>query len=365
MLTCIQESLPSSSASEEEGRIEEPVAQDEKSTSEPKRKRPVSPAMERIRQRIKNKWLLISAGSSHWNEGREPTEETFELLRLNVGQWAMSHAASEASGLDHLSEDQESAIISSLNDFCVQESWDTLVARVPGISDGLVAEPFVMAMVFQDLHNRIIERPFWYLDGKSARDETGDDTFGERLEYLYGKFLKTNPIMAEYWMRETVRLSNSIHVDQAPDTAYGRYNEERRDAAAARLADDLLASKPIQSLLKTPANDDIEKKRREALIEIYRRAAAAAVFSDQCTGQTKFLKLADIAPTYHASSSELISLEYHGMENGDTRLDGHRILLVVRPGLLRKSNQDSTEFETWLPAIVMMKDDEINQCLSD
>lgn len=164
--------------------------------------------------------------------------------------------------------------------------------------------------------------------------------------------------MAEYWIRETVRLSNSVNSFQAPDSTYGHYNRDRREAAATRLADDFLASGPVQSLLKVPADDEFEKRRREDLVKIYKRAGHAAVSNDTCSGQAKFLGLADLGPTY-ADSDRLSAHAYHCLE--DDRLDGHRILLVIRPAILRKSTVSSTsEFETVLPAIVMMEDERIN-----
>ncbi|KAI9043724.1 uncharacterized protein KD926_003075 [Aspergillus affinis] len=201
----------------------------------------------------------------------------------------MQYAASEPSDLARLSKEQKSTIISHLDGLCVQESWDTLVGKVPAMRDGLAAEVFLTALIFQDLHSMMIEHPFWYLDGKNARDQTENDTFGERLEYLY-------------------------------------------------------------------ESDEVEKKRRNELVGIYTGASHAAVCNDQCSGQTEFSQLADIDPTYHSSSAELSAHDCHGVLPGDTRLDGHRILLVLRPAMRHKLSQMSSELMIWLPAVVMVED---------
>ncbi|KAH8424045.1 uncharacterized protein LDX57_001801 [Aspergillus melleus] len=269
-------------------------------------------------------------------EDPDAIQQLFVLLLYAVGKWVIQYAASEPSDLARLSEEQKSTIISHLDGFCVQDTWDDFVERAPAMKDGLVAEVLLTALVYQDLHVRMIEHPFWYLDGKGAQDQAEDDTFGERLEYLYERFLETTNL------------------------TFGRYNQGRREAAAARLAKDLLLSGPVLSLLKTPASDEVEKKRREELVAIYTRASHAALSNDQCSGQTEFSRLADIGPTYHSSSDELSAHEYHGVGSGDTKLDGHRILLVFRPAMRHKLNQQSPEPVIWLPAVVLVEDDRVD-----
>lgn len=198
MLTCIQESQPDCSVPKEED-IRDPVDQDVEDKSEHRPKRRKSSAIETIRHHAQGKWLLIGSGSPlAWHDDRKEPEIYFIHLTVDIDNWVMSYAASEPADLDRLSEEQKVAIISSLEGLCVQEGWDALLGQVPGIGlgNGLVVELFLMAMVFQDLHRRVIERPFWYLDGKSCRDQEGDGTFGERLEYLYGKFLESKYILS-------------------------------------------------------------------------------------------------------------------------------------------------------------------------
>lgn len=165
--------------------------------------------------------------------------------------------------------------------------------------------------------------------------------------------------MADIWIRETVCLSNSTCLRQAPYPTYGRYNEDRREAAAARLADGFLASGPIQPLLELPTSDEDAKKRRDDLVTVYRRAADAAVHSDKCTGQTMFLRLDNEHPMYDTNSERLTALTSQGLSNEEARLHGNKVLLVVRPGLLRKLNKDSTPFRTWVRAMVMVEDDKM------
>ena len=44
-------------------------------------------------------------------------------------------------------------------------------------------------LVLREMHTQVLEKPFWYLDGKKAPDDQDEDhTFSKRLQHLYQRF---------------------------------------------------------------------------------------------------------------------------------------------------------------------------------
>ena len=72
-----------------------------------------------------------------------------------------------------------------------------------------------------------------------------------------------------------------------------------------------------------------------------------------------FLRLDNEHPMYDTNSERLTALTSQGLSNEEARLHGNKVLLVVRPGLLRKLNKDATPFRTWVRAMVMVEDDKM------
>lgn len=90
-----------------------------------------------------------------------------------MSNWAFSYTHKITSDLDCLSKEQKRQIISSLDGYCVQEDFDTLVSRVPYFMRDQI--PAILAKLFLVKHviTQFLENPFWYL---SASPEDHDDS---------------------------------------------------------------------------------------------------------------------------------------------------------------------------------------------
>lgn len=110
---------------------------------------------------------------------------------------------------------------------------------------------FLEVLTWKDIRTKCFERPFWYYDVKTCPDDkAGDENFGQRLGYLYERFLESmcapfslaillranqsiaNPISAAVWKQEAARLANSVRKARAPNNKFGDYHKERRDGLA-------------------------------------------------------------------------------------------------------------------------------------
>ena len=276
-------------------------------------------------------------------------------MTLVVHPWVTQFAASEPQGEERLSEEQKKTIISSLKGSCVQEGWDSLMARLPNLTQELILAVFLETLLLKEIYAGIFEAPFWYFDGKTnAEDQTGDDRFSERLQYLYERYLKStwfpdypcifiliiyafpvaNPYSAAIRRSETTRLANSVNRLQAPNHELEYYHRDRRTAALSSMVDDVLASEPICWLLKKPANEEEENMRRRLLVSIYQKAADISPVHAAARGFLEFYRLDDLEKTFHEASDTLNAYNYHFLRKGNTKLDGRRVLLVVQPAII-------------------------------
>lgn len=170
-----------------------------------------------------------------------------------------------------------------------------------------------------------------------------------------------NPYSAGVWRSETIRLANSVDCTQAPDYELGHYHQDRRAAALGSMMDDFLAREPICWLLKKPLSKEEEIDRRKRLTSTYQRAAHISPAHGATRGFLEFHRLDKLEETFHVASDMLQAHEYHFLKGGDTRLDGRRILLVVRPAIIRRWITEDRHDERQIvsKAIVVVEDPQV------
>lgn len=240
----------------------------------------------------------------------------------------------------------------------MQEDWDVLMQKLPELIRENILDVFLEALIWKDIRAKFFESPFWYYDGKTGpEDKAGDDNFGQRLDYLYERFLESmcaafslrillganqstaNPVSAAVWKRETVRLSNSVHKMQAPNNKFGHYHKECRDGLAGQFVDDTLSSELIRWLLKPLDSEEAKDRRRKELIRIYGVIMDLSISHNAAQGCLEFGRPDVLGQTFHVFSKTMRSHSYHFLRDHgvtpDHRLDGHRVLLVVFPAMIR------------------------------
>lgn len=141
---------------------------------------------------------MIEMGSVGWEHigdtGRMGGD--YRTIISILRPWLNDFAAKEPEHENRLSEDQKKHIISSLDGSCVQEDWDVLKARLPKLIRDLIMRTFLEVLVIKEIHTRFFENPFWYFDGKTGPlDQTGDDGFAVRMQYLYERYLGSKSLL--------------------------------------------------------------------------------------------------------------------------------------------------------------------------
>lgn len=99
--------------------------------------------------------------------------------------------------------------------------------------------------------------------------------------------------------------------------------------------DDVLASEPICWLLKKSLNEEQTRQRRAALLSMYQKAAEISIHHGASSAYFEFHELEGLEENFQEASDMETAHMYHFLHEGDTKLDGHRVLLVVYPAVVR------------------------------
>lgn len=125
-------------------------------------------------------------------------------------------------------------------------------------------------------------------------------------------------------------------MEQAPNTKLGSYHQERRNSFLGKLVDDTLSIQPIQWMLRKLSTKEEESKRRKELYELYQVAADRSSSQANMRGHFEFHGLDCLPEVFHLASNMIEPHTLHFLQEGSTRLDGRRVLMVVYPGITRK-----------------------------
>lgn len=164
--------------------------------------------------------------------------------------------------------------------------------------------------------------------------------------------------MAALWRSETNRLANSMSLNQAPSTLLGTHHRDRRQSFIGQFVDETLSSEPIKWLLRDPSSKEEENRRYELLYMIYERAAEEAVKMGNIRGHIDFHTLAQLPETFTLGEADRMYLHEYNLCDYSDRVDGHRVLILVRPGIVRRyisaREEELTEFS--MPAYVVVQE---------
>lgn len=129
--------------------------------------------------------------------------DAFESVFVRVRTWATMWGKGES--LSHLSDSDKQAIIASLEEYCVQEDWDSILLNLPPAARANFGLILVETMLNQFICTKFTDSPFWFMDGKiNATDSETQSDFHKRFQYVYekliqGQFMHTTLSFALYY----------------------------------------------------------------------------------------------------------------------------------------------------------------------
>ncbi|KAJ5622348.1 hypothetical protein N7528_005580 [Penicillium herquei] len=236
-----------------------------------------------------------------------------------------------------MTEDQKNAIIQRLQHCCVESTWGGLSARLSQLQIDLIASILMECLVWTAATSIWKDNPFWFLDGKSSKeDEEGDESFVRRLNHLYKQFYKSNPIAATSWRSDLFRLACPWKNDQSPNWDIGLKHKALREQRYKLEVEKFLSDELVQMLLDPSKKDEIENQRQNELYQTFLAIDDLLVkrlFPHR--GHVVFKWKNGVPERYDRNNWSLYPHYLHNFVS-DTRVgdrDGHLIILVVMPAI--------------------------------
>ncbi|PKY00052.1 hypothetical protein P168DRAFT_293689 [Aspergillus campestris IBT 28561] len=285
---------------------------------------------------INNNWATWASGNfDQW-------PKLMSAIFFTANQWSMRHGHVEIKALDRLTKEQKSQLIASLDGYCLQEDYDSLLSRISPSVHEHVPYMLLTAYVNKFIVENILGRPFGYMTTRpdpADRDESAldnDTVLANELHRLWGIFSKVDLGYAHVWRTITIRLANVINFAQGRNVTFGTQMREHRKVASKAFASSLLADPILRLLLREPNCPSEERRRMEGLCAQFEKAAQTAthIFSDHTLMEIHDLTY--LAPRYHHASPTVTASYLHDIDEkgGETTIDDHQVVILTEPAII-------------------------------
>ncbi|GLB11677.1 hypothetical protein AtubIFM57258_008547 [Aspergillus tubingensis] len=252
-----------------------------------------------------------------------------ESVFVRVRTWATMWGKGES--LSHLADSDKQAIIASLDEYCVQEDWDSILLSLPPAARANFGLILVETMLNQFICTKFIDSPFWFMDGKiNATDSEPQSDFYKRFQYVYERLLQVSREDAAWWKSIIVGKLNDepCVMNNIPPTPVGRNTIKHRTALVKTYTDELMRSRLFQLLLRDPVTKYKRSQRKSSLRLLLESAAQTVIHGDGgLYGNMNIVRLPDL-PKFNHWSGQMIVHPFHA---GFEPVEGSRVLIVTRP----------------------------------
>ncbi|KAL2829763.1 hypothetical protein BDW59DRAFT_158936 [Aspergillus cavernicola] len=211
-----------------------------------------------------------------------------------------------------LTQAQKKQLVRSLDGYCVQEDFDSIISRLSSYHQKMILSTFTSAFLVKTAIGKFFQHPFWYVEIPSQRETReeapwlGVSYYGTVLEEISSRFEEVNPVFGRIWRSLTTRLCTSLNYDQAKDRSFGEALQALRHARCRSLASEILADKIFQCLLK-PTDDP--SKREDSLSFCLAKLSDIAVGMLSQHPVLKFHTLHELEPRFHHASKGCYALK--------------------------------------------------------
>ncbi|KAL2869495.1 uncharacterized protein BJX67DRAFT_379047 [Aspergillus lucknowensis] len=302
-----------------------------------------------IAQFLDEEELLTAAGAGEWSRtmpGFWPSQ--FLSAHCHTRAFGSHWGYRELSDMKW-TKAQKKELVSRLDDYCVQEDFDTIVSLLRANDRAWFGKYLVAAFLMKVAVETFFLHPFWYVEPLPKGQETftgdaewqGVSTHGVLLEELFAQFGKVNIQFARIWRSLTTRLCNQKFYP----ADYEKTLRARRWARCRSLAKELLTDKVFSYLMK-PITDDQVQQREEDLAHHLGSISDVAAFMHSQNPSLRFETLPDLEPCFTKASGTMDPEYEVDVAEGDTKFDGCRALLLQHPRFLRVGYLDGTNGET-------------------
>ncbi|GIJ85583.1 hypothetical protein Asppvi_004442 [Aspergillus pseudoviridinutans] len=304
------------------------------------------------------------AAQTGWSDVTDRKVQKFcNRLHSKLYMWSLDYAIEDVNTVEpKLLACAKQNIITSLDGFCKQEDWESLMKRFPArIQEGIL-QVFAHTLWTKHLFEDVFMKPFLYFDFYEQEEMTStagepDTSLPTKLQNMYQMFRTVDEAQAQAWRSDTVRLANSIVPlnENDPDTlsmaeaaellgmplktpivgpeAYllGERSKQARRSAVERLVSSILDG-PMRLMLRELLSPEEADRRNQVIIDIYCSTAqlAARCWADRSLWEIRGLD--KVGGTFHWQTE---TLKPHNFHIAEDRLNGKAVLVVIQPPLYR------------------------------
>ncbi|RAK89384.1 hypothetical protein BO79DRAFT_264922 [Aspergillus costaricaensis CBS 115574] len=247
--------------------------------------------------------------------------------------WARKHAERKHA---NLSVEQKRDLISSLDGYCIQNDFDTIVSRLPRESQNDCLTHLVYLLLVKECISRFFTNPFWYLVPNPRPVNDGDDKgdlaanaseFGAQILELFERMRESEPAAAQLWRLWTTRFSH-------PDHKLGYDMVAHRDSVADKICEEILGQELVKSLLRSTDKCDLDRAFLD-MQKVFRSAAELSVKISCNLERLEFKTLNTLDHAFHHPSAEIELAEDYGGAEKEHYFDDRQILFLEFPAMYR------------------------------
>ncbi|OXV11198.1 hypothetical protein Egran_01040 [Elaphomyces granulatus] len=333
----------------------------------------------------------------------EVEEAAGRVLDVRINSWTGEHVIKDINTVNsRLSASEKQTIIASLDGYCKQEDWESLIKRFSTGVREVIPQLFAHAIWTKHLFEDILMKPFYYFDSYDQEEEEkeednmaspadkpdGSFSFPTQLQKMYEMFKQVDEAQAYIWRCNTIRLANSVVSDNqnmiklfhsnvarpvgqeikdyssSSSVLMSTYSQEAkyfprerskqaRRSTIERLVSRILDGPCMRLLLLRRRDDDIDEppeeeesnnndRRYQEIVQIYGEAAEWGVRLWTATFDIHGHGL-DQVHTFHHETLDLHPFHFFGRDLKDDDhprmdMDGQPVLLVIQPPLYIRRN---------------------------
>ncbi|KAF7179683.1 hypothetical protein CNMCM7691_008732 [Aspergillus felis] len=310
-------------------------------------------------------FMLKKAVQAGWSAVTDrEVQKLCNRLHSKLYMWSLDYAIEDVNTVKpKLSASEKQNIITSLDGYCKQEDWESLMKRFPARIQKGILQVFAHTLWTKHLFEDVFMKPFLYFDFYEQEEMTStagepDTSLPTKLQNMYQMFRTVDEAQAQEWRSDTVRLANSIVPLNEKDAnvplsraeaaellgkslktpivgpeAYllGERSKQARRSAVERLVFSILDG-PMRLMLRELSRREEADRRNQDIIDIYCSTAelAARCWAERSLWEIRGLDKVD--GTFHWQTETLKPHHFHIAEE---RLNGKAVLVVLQPPLYR------------------------------
>ncbi|EFE32266.1 uncharacterized protein ARB_00788 [Trichophyton benhamiae CBS 112371] len=286
-------------------------------------------------------------------KGDEEIRNEFSRLEERLRTWVRKYVVQDSSRLRPLADLEKGAIIDHLKGSIARSTFDSLLKEMAPHLKKRFPVLIGHAMLAASIFNPMFSNPFFALQRFNTNSEPVSHSamFG-----LYQTMGNASPSEAHIWRSQLLRFLTKLQPGSPESSLASPRVVESYSTEMAKL----FLKGPIGLLLEVPKPGAIQDGCLDDLYHIFAHAMQLSL-SLWChrAHMTCNSVFAGNTRAYHHTDRSMIAHRLHQLDEGEKKLDGKEILVIIQPAVVAFGNEDGENYDKgkiWSPAIVLVNE---------